>query len=92
MSETKGEYDFVFELGDRVKDVISGFTGIINSRSQWLYNCNTYGVKSETLHEGKIVDPQYFDEPQLELVDELVFENKRDTEGPCDKIPNTNRF
>lgn len=44
--ERKG---FVFALGDRVKDRVSGFEGIVFHRSEWLTNCNTYGVKPTKL-------------------------------------------
>lgn len=53
---------FVFELGQEVRDIISGFTGIVRSRSQWLTGCNTYGVSSRELKDGKPQDPVWFDE------------------------------
>ena len=65
--ETKAKYKL--KLGSRVKDKITGFTGIIIGRTQWLHNCNTYLVKSETLKDEKPIDAQNFDEPQLEVLE-----------------------
>lgn len=72
-------YDFQFNLGDEVKDRITGFQGVIISRTQWLTNCNTYGVKTRSLDkDGKPQDSCYFDEPNLELVGSEVFSSHRD--------------
>ena len=85
------EPDFKFNLGDEIRDVITGFTGIITARSQWLSNCNTYNVQARTLHEGKPIDVKHFDEPQLELVKKTVVPEKRGTGGPERPITPTNR-
>ena len=37
--------DFKLFLGDKAKDLITGFEGIIIARTQYLTNCNTYGIK-----------------------------------------------
>lgn len=76
---------FKFKLGQRVKDKITSFEGIIISRSQWLNSCNTYGIQSETLNEGKPVDRQYFDAPQLEFVSDKkqVHNPEQETGGPA---------
>lgn len=84
--------NFKFSLGDDVVDIITGFTGIIIYRSQWLHNCNTYGVRSRELKDGKIQDLQAFDEPQLKIKKEKVVKEKRETGGPCPAITKTNRF
>lgn len=36
-----------FELGARVRDVFSGFSGIVNSRTEHINHCFTYEVQSE---------------------------------------------
>lgn len=58
----------MLNLGDRVRDKITGYTGIIMARTEWLYGCNRYIVQAEALHDGKPVEHQAFDEPQLEVV------------------------
>lgn len=80
-------HDFKFELGSEVKDKITGYTGIVNSRSQWLTNCNTYGVKSKELKDGKPMDSVGFDEPSLELVEaEPIMKESRSSGGPTESI------
>jgi len=87
------EPEFKFNLGDTAKDKITGFEGIIYNRSQWLYNCNTYGLKPTKLDkDGETRKTESFDEPQLELVEKEVFEPKRDTGGPCEEVKPTNRL
>jgi hypothetical protein len=61
------------KLGDHVRDVISGFEGILICKTEWLYQCVRYGVSPTRLKDdGSLLDNQYFDEGQLELVEEEV--------------------
>ena len=83
--------DFKFNLGDQVEDNITQFNGIIVCRTQWLHNCNTYGVRSKELKDGAPVDLQYFDEPQLKCVLAEEFESSRETGGPEKAVQQTNR-
>ena len=54
------------ELGDRVKDAISGLTGIATGVTDWLYGCRRIGVQPEKLgKDGKTQECVWFDEPQL---------------------------
>jgi len=68
-----------FNLGDKVKDVVSGFTGVICSRTEWLNKCIRYGVYSQKLDkDGKVLDATHFDEEQLELVKPSFIKVKKD--------------
>lgn len=87
----KKEPEFKFNLGDKVRDTITGFTGIVTLRSQWLNNCNTYGVQPTALKDGAPQERQHFDEPQLELLDEKVVTESRITGGPERHVPTANR-
>lgn len=87
----KKESKFKFNLGDVVRDVITGYCGIMVVRCQWLHNCNTYGIKVRELKDGKPLDLEYFDEPQLKLVTEKVMEAKQETGGLCQSVRQTNR-
>ena len=79
--------DFQFGLGDKVKDQITGFKGIVVCRAQWLNCCNTYTVKSVKLKDdGSTLKGETFDEPQLELIKLAVIEPKRETGGPARAI------
>jgi hypothetical protein len=52
-------------LGDKVRDKITGHEGIVIARTEWLYGCVRYVVQGQTLHEGKPTEPHTFDEDQL---------------------------
>lgn len=87
---------FKFSLGDRVRDTITGFKGIVILRSQWLNNCNTYGVQPTELKDGVPQDWQGFDELQLESVKKSVKKSgitpRQKTDGsnwPVEKINRT---
>lgn len=57
-------------LGDRVKDPITGFTGIVMAITTWLHGCVRVVVQPEKLKDdGKPGDDLAFDQSQLELVD-----------------------
>lgn len=73
-------------LGDRVKDMVTGFTGIAIGRTEWLNGCTRITVQPEKLKDGKIVETGCFDEPQLVVVkkDQIPVGN-RDTGGPIPK-------
>lgn len=56
-------------LGDKVKDRISGLTGIVIARTEWMYGCVRLTVQPQEMKDGKPVDVQAIDEPQLELLE-----------------------
>ncbi len=56
-------------LGDKVRDVISGLTGIICSRTEFIYGCVRVGVQPQELKDGKPIESSHFDEPQLEVLE-----------------------
>ena len=57
------------QLGDRVKDPVSGAVGIAVSTTVYLHGCIRIGVQPEkTDKDGKLRDPQYFDQSQLVVV------------------------
>jgi hypothetical protein len=72
------------QLGDRVKDIVTGFTGIAIGRTEWLNGCARITVQPEKLtKENKIADTGCFDEPQLVLIKaKQVPLGSRDTGGP----------
>lgn len=66
------------QLGDRVRDRISGFEGIVIGISDWLYGCRRPVVQPSTLtRDGEPVESKSFDEPQLEVIESGVL--KADT-------------
>lgn len=87
----KVKENFKFNLGDEVVDEITGFTGIVICRTQWLNSCNVYGVKSRKLKEGAVTATEHFDQPQLSTVKEKVIEPSRSTGGSAAAVPQSNR-
>lgn len=71
-------------LGDKVKDSVTGFVGIAVGRTIWLHGCDRLVVQPEGVNkEGKLFENQTFDEPQLVVVKKkLVKEGKHKTGGP----------
>jgi hypothetical protein len=58
-------------LGARVKDLISGFTGIATGRTEYLYGCTQICVLPERLGEkGERIEGEWFDEQRVEVVEE----------------------
>ena len=60
------------QLGDRVRDRITGLTGIVTSTTTWLHGCIRLGVQPEALIEGKPVEERYYDQSQLVVVERRV--------------------
>ena len=75
-------------LGDKVKDPITGLTGIAVGRTTWLHGCNRIVVQPEGLSkEGKPFDSLSVDEPQLELVKaKKIAEGNHRTGGPRPEV------
>ncbi len=58
----------IIQLGDTVKDTITGFTGIAVARTEFIYSCNLITVQPAAYDESILPDSDYFDEPQLEII------------------------
>ena len=72
------------EIGDRAKDRISGFTGIVVTRSDWMNNCLRFGLQAERLDEkGHKPDVVYFDEPDLVVTKKAVYASVRPARTPA---------
>lgn len=55
------------KLGEKVKDVVTGFEGIAVARIVYINGCVQFGVKAK-MREGKLSDVEYIDETQLVFV------------------------
>lgn len=76
------------ELGDLVKDEITGFEGIVTGQHKWLHGCTRFSVQPRELKDGKAIEPAGFDEPQLILLkkrSELKVATTDKTGGPRDE-------
>lgn len=52
-------------LGSMVTDSITGFSGIVVARIEYLNGCIQYEVQPKALHEGKPVATKWLDEQRL---------------------------
>lgn len=60
---------FKFELGDVLKDTVTGFSGVCLGRSEYLTGCSHYGLqRKELTKDGKIAEYEWLDETRLEKV------------------------
>lgn len=60
----------MIRLGMKVRDRLSGFTGVAVARVEFLYGCTRIGIEPEELFEGKpLENPWYFDEQRVEVLD-----------------------
>lgn len=55
-------------LGDEVKDTVTGFKGIATGRSTYLTGCNHICLQPKVGKDGKFPESRWFDEPMLEVV------------------------
>jgi hypothetical protein len=80
----------MIKLGDKVKDRISSYQGIVIGITQWIFGCVRITVQSQELKDGKPVDSVCFDQQQLELIEENSLERKVDP--PAGPRPDVKRF
>lgn len=67
---------FKFKQGEYVRDLVTGFSGVITSRTDYISGCNRYCVQPPVGEDGKMLDWVAIDEPALERVEKtrLVLE------------------
>lgn len=70
------------KLGDVAKDKITGFKGVVICDSKWLHGCRRLTLQPQELKDGKPLESQTFDEPQLQLVRSAVAAGSGATGGP----------
>ena len=59
----------MIELGDKVKDVVSGFVGRITGRAEYITGCVQFLVMPDRVDkEGKFLEGHWFDKDRLERV------------------------
>ena len=73
--------------GDRVRDKVTGFKGIVVGITRWFTGCTTIGIKPEGLSkEGKPLDAEWFDDFNVEILKSQAIPPKKiATGGPTEK-------
>lgn len=83
--------EWSINLGDLVKDRITGLQGIVVARTEWLNGCRRVNVQPRELKDGKPVECCSFDIEELQVLETNVLAPKpeeRITNGP---MPNVRR-
>lgn len=58
-----------FKLGDKARDKISGFSGILTAQIIYLNGCDRWQITPDKLDkDGGLIEDKIFDEPQIELI------------------------
>ncbi len=71
----------MINLGDEVRDSVSGFKGIAVSKHVYLHGCTRITVCPKVGKDGSFKDERAFDEPQLILIKPKVNKEGRHTTG-----------
>ncbi len=58
-------------MGDSVKDVVTGFAGVVVAKIEYITGCTQFGV-SPKAKDGKLNDTLYIDEKRLQIVGKRV--------------------
>lgn len=67
------------KLGDKVKDLITSFSGLATGRTEFLYGCARILIEPESLSkDGKPVESAWFDEQRVESVEARAIPMSRD--------------
>ena len=76
------------ELGDSVKDKVTGFRGVAVARYIFLNGCDRYSVQPGVKKDGTLPEAQTFDEPQLGVIRSRAAKTgNRKTGGPAPYLP-----
>jgi hypothetical protein len=67
------------KLGDRAKDVISGFSGIVTGRAVYLNGCVHILINSQSLGDKGEPKSEWFDEPRVKLIRAGAFQAQQST-------------
>lgn len=79
-----------FELGEILKDKITGFQGVAMVRAEYWTGCIHYGLSPQALKDGQTIDWEWIDETQLvriEDAEKVLRESREPTSGPHPKGP-----
>ncbi len=67
----------MIELGQKVKDLVTGFEGIVTAKAEYLNGCVQYCVMPTQTEKGKRPDGEYVDEGQLKVISQGLLAAKK---------------
>lgn len=68
----KAKTAYKFELGQEVRDQLTGVTGNVTGRADYLTGCNQYSVTPRSCEGNKVPDSHWFDEGRLVLTNQTA--------------------
>ncbi len=77
----------MIKLGSKVKDKVTGFVGIVTSRTEYLNGCVRCSVTPKVKKDNKIIEAEWVDEMQLEVVFGGLDANNEETGGDMPDPP-----
>ena len=73
----------MIKLGSKVKDIVTGFTGIAVGKCQYLNGCDHIGIQPKVGKDGIMPGITWVDAPQVALVSPpKIPKGRRDKGGP----------
>jgi hypothetical protein len=80
---------FKFELGCELKDVVTGYTGIVMARTEYFTGCKHYALQSRKLDKNsKTKEWEYFDESRLVSTGKNIKLQETVNKPPSGPMPN----
>lgn len=70
------------ELGQKVKDTLTGVKGTVIGRTEYLYGCVRILIQPYGEKDGKAFEPFVVDEPQCEVVNAKRAKKAEPAHGP----------
>lgn len=71
-----------FELGEQLRDMVTGYTGIATGRMEYLNGCTQYCLRAKADKESKVPDSHWVDSQQIERVSGGIKVKRKPTGGP----------
>lgn len=66
-----------YELGDKLKDRVTGMVGVATVRSEHLFGCERYWIEPQQIGtDGKPIEGRWIDQDSLELVESQVIKRQ----------------
>jgi hypothetical protein len=81
MAEKGLTHTFKYPNGSPAECIISGFKGVITSRSEHTNGCDRYWVQPKVDKDGKFCSGTWFDEVDLKVTSAPIIEKKNPERG-----------
>lgn len=70
-------------LGQKARDVVTGFEGIVTGRADYLTGCSQFVLAPRVAKDGTFKEGHWFDESRLEVTDRMVITLRFDEDTPA---------